>query len=188
MGAVIFPAIPMTGSVDGKLDIRVEKFLTLDELLTHLPAAKAFLDELSKKGWRYYFIDGYGKVQKEMEISSLPYTFQVEEHPQGGFVYSISLDFGRYTPEALLKGIINLHRFIVNICSNTYPRGVTIDLTKNEVTSVHESLWVSKGKEDREGAKEVLKILQWLIEEKKFKLAVGDGERYRELLTLLGDK
>ena len=50
MGAVIFPAIPMTGSVDGKLDIRVEKFLTLDELLTHLPTAKAFLDELSKKG------------------------------------------------------------------------------------------------------------------------------------------
>ena len=179
---------PRTGFTDGKLSIQTETFLTLDELLTYLPTAQAFLNELTGRGWRYYFIDGYGKVQKELEISSLPYTFQVEEHPRGGFVYSISLDFGRYTPEARLKGIINLHRFIMNICSNTYPRGVTIDLTKNEVTSVHESLWAWKGKEGMEEAKDVFKILQWLIEEKKFKLRVSDGERYRELLNLLGEK
>lgn len=184
MGAVIFPAIPMTGSVDGKLDIRVEKFLTLDELLTHLPAAKAFLDELSKRGWRYYFIEGYGTVVMQLDMVSSPYAAHVKEHPRGGLSYSMSLDFGRSTPRLKLGGIIDLQRFIVNICSKYYPRAVTVDLTKNEITYVHESLWVSKGEKD----KDVLKLLRWLIEEKKFKLGVGDGDRYKELVALLAEE
>ena len=188
MGAVIFPAIPMTGSVDGKLDIRVEKFLTLDELLTHLPAAKAFLDELSKKGWRYYFIEGYGTVVMQLEMVSSPYAAQVKEHPRGGLSYSMSLDFGRSTPRLKLAGIIEVQRFIVNICSKYYPRGVAIDMAKNEVTYVQESLWVSKGKKVKEDAKDILDILQWLIKEKKFKLGVSEDKKYQELVTLLGGK
>ena len=187
--AGVFPAVPpRTGRMDGKLAIQTERFITLDELLTHHPTAKAFLSELSKKGWRYYFIDGYGKVLAELEVDSTPYTFQMQEHPRGGFTYALSVDFGRRLPMLKLKRIINLQRFIVNICSQHYPRGVTIDLTKNEVTYVHESLWVSKRAEDTEEANDVLKILQWLIEEKKFKLAVGNGEKYRELITLLRGK
>jgi len=186
--AGITPLVPpRTGVVDGKLEIKTGASLTLDELLTYRPTAKAFLDELSEKGWRYYFIDGYGTVLKEMEISS-PYNFVASEHPRGGFTYSLTLDFGRAIPNALLKDIISLDRFVVNICSQDYPRGVTIDLTKNEVTYVHESLWVSRGEGCTEEARNVLKILQWLIEEKKFKLAVGDGKRYHELVTLLGEK
>ena len=87
-----------------------------------------------------------------------------------------------------LKKIDNVHRFIVNICSKTYPRGVTIDLAKNEITYVHDSLWVLKGEGCIEDAKDILNILQWLIEEKKFKLAVDNAERYQELVTLLGGK
>ncbi|GAH61419.1 unnamed protein product, partial [marine sediment metagenome] len=144
---------------------------------------------LSERGWRYYFIDGYGKVILEMGIDSSPYTWQTHEHPRGGFTYTLSMDFGRRLPKLQLKSIIDLHRFIVNICSKDYPRGVTVDLTKNEVTYVHESLWVSKGEGCTEGAKDVLKILQWLIEEKKFKFAIDGGEKYyRELVTLLGKK
>jgi len=186
--AGITPLVPpRTGIVDGKLEIKTGASLTLDELLTYRPTAEAFLNELSEKGWRYYFIDGYGTVLKEMEISA-PYTFLASEHPRGGLTYTLSVDFGRAIPNALLKDIISLDRFVVNICSQDYPRGVTVDLTKNEVTYVHESLWVLKGKGCTEEAKDVLKILQWLIEEKKFKLAVGDGKRYRELVTLFSGK
>ena len=187
--AGITPLVPpRTGVVDGKLEIKTEASLTLNELLTYRPAAEAFLDELSERGWRYYFIDGYGTVLKEMEISS-PYTFLVQEHPRGGLTYTLTIDFGRAIPNAVLKDIISLDRFIVNICSQHYPRGVTVDLTKNEVTYVHESLWVSKGEGCKEEARDVLKMLQWLIEEKKFKLGMSDGEKYyRELVTLLGGK
>jgi len=184
--AGITPLVPpRTGVADGKLEIKTDTFLTLDELLTYRPTAQAFLDELSENGWRYYFIEGYGTVLKEMEVSA-PYKFLVGEHPRGGFTYTFTVDFGRGIPNALLKDVISLDRFVVNICSKDYPRGVTIDLIKNEITYVHESLWVSRGEGCAEEARDVLKILQWLIDKKNYKLAVGDGEKYRELVNLLG--
>lgn len=186
--AGITPLVPpRTGVVDGKLEIKTETSLTLDEVFAYRPAIQDFLDELSEKGWRYYFIECHGTVLKEMAISA-PYTFLVGEHLRGGFTYKLTVDFGRAIPDALLKDVISLDRFIVNICSRDYPRGVTIDLVKNEVTYVHESLWVSKGEGCIDEARDVLKILQWLIDGKKFKLAVGNGKRYRELVTLLGGK
>lgn len=188
MAGVVPIVPPPAGSMDGKLEVKTERFVTLDELITHLPTAKAFLKELSQRGWRYYFIDGYGMLLLELEVDSSPYTFRKYEHQRGGFAYTLSIDFERRLPKLQLKSIINLDRFIVNICSKDYPRGVTIDLTKNEITYVHESLWVSKGEGCMEEAKDVLKILQWLIEEKKFKLAVSDSNRYRELVALLGGR
>lgn len=186
--AGITPLVPpRTGIVDGKLEIKTETSLTLDEVLKYRPDAQAFLDQLSKKGWRYYFIECYGTVLKEMEVSA-PYNFRVGEHLRGGFTYTLTMEFGRTIPNALLKDVISLERFVLNICSKDYPRGVTIDLTKNEVTYVHDSLWVSKGEGCTEEARDVLRILQWLIEDKKFKLAAGDGDKYRELVNLFSKK
>jgi len=189
MAGVVPVVPPRTGCMDGKLEVQTERFITLDELLTHLPTARAFLDELPEKGWRYYFIDGYGKLVMEIPIDQAAYSWQTYEHPRGGFAYNLSMDFGRRLPKLQLKSIIDVYRFIVNICSKDYPRGVTIDLTKNEATYVHESLWVSKGEGCTEEARDILKILQWLVEEKQFKLTVSGGERYyKELVTLLGQK
>ena len=188
MAGVVPILPPRNGFMNGKLQTQYKKSLTVDELLTNLPDARDFFDALSEKGWRYYFIDGYGMVTMELEVEPSEYNFRSGEHPRGGFAYSLSLDFERCLPKLQLKNIVNVERFVVNICSKHYPRGVTIDLTKNEITYVHESLWVLKGAEGVEEARDVLKILQWLIEEKRFKLGVGEEERYRELVALLGGK
>ena len=184
--AGVHPEIRLgSGLVDGRLNTQLESSLAADELLTHVPGAQDFFDELSKRGWRHYFIDGYGTIEVELAVSSLPYTFQHEEHPRGGFSYRLSVDFGRLTPRLHLKSIINLERFVLNICSKHFPRAVTVDLAKNEVTYMHDALWVSKGEE----AKGILEILQWLIEEKKFILGVSGGkERYQELVAFFGRK
>ena len=182
MGSILFPAIPSIGSVDGKVDIRVDKYLTLGELQAHLPAEKSFLEELSGKGWRYYFIEGYGTVTMQLEMVSSPYAAQVKEHPRGGLNFSLSLDFGRSVPRLQLGRIVELHRFIVNICSNSHPRAITVDLSKGDITYVHESL--AAGKED---TGDMLELLRWLVGDKKFKLGIGDRKRYSELTTLLGD-
>ena len=187
MGSILFPAIPSIGSVDGRLDIRVDKYLTLDELLTHLPAAKSFLKELSGKGWRYYFIEGYGIVVMQLEMASSPYAAQVKEHPRGGLNFSLSLDFGRSVPQLKLGRIIDLHRFIVNICSKHYPRAITVDLSKSDIIYVHESLQGTKKEEVKEEVRDIMEILQWLIGVKKFKLGISDRKRYKELMTLLGE-
>ena len=188
--AGVVPLIPpRSGSTDGKLDIKVEKFIPLDELLKLLPTAKAFFNELSKKGWRYLFIDGYGMGLWELEVPSSPYAFQVNEHPRGGFAYKLAIDFGRRLPKFRLKDIVNLQRFVVNISSQYYPRAVTIDLINNKITYVHESLWALRGKGCREEAKDVLKVLQWLIEEKKFKLEESGGtKKYQELTTIFSEQ
>lgn len=188
MAGVVPILPPRNGFMNGKLQTQYKKSLTMDELLANSPGVKDFFDELSEKGWRYYFIDGYGMVTMELEVESSEYSFGSGEHPRGGFAYSLSLDFERCLPKLQLKDIVNVERFVVNICSKHYPRGVTIDLTKNKITYVHESLWVSEGAEGVEEAKDVLNILKWLIEEKKFKLGGGEEERYRELVAFLGGK
>ena len=186
--AGITPLVPpRIGYANGKIQIETEVPLTLDELCRYCQTEKAFLDELADKGWRYYFIDGYGKVVKEIDIAS-PYTFLVTEHPRGGFTYQLSFDFQRSMPDAVLKDIHSLDRFVVNVCSKDYPRGVTVNLASKEVTFVHESLWISKGDGCTEEAKDVLRILRWLVEEKGFKLALDDSDKYQELVNLLGDK
>ena len=175
-------------NINGILDILVEKSLTLGELIDYLPDAKALLDEITRKGWKYYFIEGYGTALMEMQIYSLPYNLKKQEHLRGGHTYTLMIDFGRVIPSPQLKGINDTQKFVVNICGKYYPRSVTIDLVKNEVTCVHDALWEFKGGQGREEAEDVLKILQWLVEEKKFKLASGDVKRYRELVALLGGK
>jgi hypothetical protein len=189
MAGVVPILPPRTGNIAGKLDIQAERSITLDELLTHFTSSKTFLNELTDKGWKYHFIDGYGKVALELILDSYQYNWQTYEHPRGGFAYKLELDFERRLPKLQLISIIRLDKFVVNICSRDYPRGVTIDLLKNEVTYVHDSLWILKGKDCIEEAKDVLKILEWLVEEKKFNLAVDGGESYyRKLITALGGK
>ncbi|MFC1901696.1 hypothetical protein ACFLX3_02060 [Chloroflexota bacterium] len=187
--ASVHPGLRLgTGLMGGKLTTQSETALTASELFTYIPAAQVFFDELSKKGWRHYFIDGYGTALVELDIDSLQYNLKAAEYPRGGITYTLSIDFERHVPRAQLKGIVNLQRFIVNICSQSQPRGVTVDLAKNEITYVHDSLWGLKGKKGIEEAKEILDIVQWLIKEKEFKLGVDDGKRYQELVTILEGK
>ncbi|MDP2916462.1 MAG: hypothetical protein Q8O16_00870 [Dehalococcoidia bacterium] len=189
MAGVVAVLPPRTGCMNGKLEVQTQRFITVDELRTHLPSARAFLDEVTKKGRRYLFIDGFGEVLMEVDIEAAEYKWQTSEHPRGGFAYSLSMDFGRRLPKVRLKEIVNVDRFIVNICSKDYPRGVTVDLIKSEVTYVHDCLWVTKGKGCAAEAKDVLKILKWLVEDKKFKLAADGGKRrYQQLVALLGGK
>ncbi len=186
--AGITPLVPpRTGAVNGKLDIKTDTHLTHDELLKFCPQFEPFLDEITKKGWRYLYIEGFATVVKQMIISS-PYRFMVGEHPQGGLIYTMNIDFGRNIPDANLKELLNLDRFIINISSKDFPRAVTADLVKKEVIYVHESLWISEGKECKDEAGRVLEILRWLVDEKKFTIKTDDRNKYRELVATVGKK
>jgi hypothetical protein len=189
MAGVIPIVPPRTGTMTGKLDVETERFVTFDELYTHHPQAQTFFDELEKKGRTFFFIDCHCKVMLEMDLESASYVWQMYEAPRGGFAYKLAFDFGRRLPKLGLKKIVSIERCLVNICSKDYARAVTIDLTRNEINYIHDSLWDSRRKGYTEEAKDVLAILQWLIEDKKFTLAVSGGEsHYRELLALMGGK
>jgi len=186
--AGVVPVIPpRTGLMEGKLDVETERFVTFEELCTHQPSAKEFFGELDAKGRPFLLIDCHCRVVLELEVALAPYSWQTYEAPRGGYAYKLAFDFGRRLPALRLKKIVDLERCMVNICSRHFARGITIDLTKNEVSYVHDSLWVSKGVGCAEEAKDVLDILRWLVDEKKFKLAVSGGESYyRELIAIMG--
>jgi hypothetical protein len=189
MAGVVPVVPPRTGSMLGKLDVETERFVTFDELCSHMPKIKKFFDELENQKRRFLLIDCQCKVVLELELDAAPYSWQTYEAPRGGFAYTLAFDFGRCLPKLNLKKIKSLENCVINICSKDYARGVTVDLTANCVTYVHESLWASKGKGCIEEAKDVLKILKWLIEEKKFSFAVDGGEsHYRKLLASIGGK
>ncbi len=189
MAGVVPIVPPRTGSMTGKLEVESERFITFDELLAHIPQVKAFLGELNKKGLRSLLIDAHGRVVMELEINSAPYSWQMYEAPRGGFAYKLGFDFGRSLPKLSLKRIVNLDNCILNICSRDFARAITVELVSNEITYVHDSLWVSKGEGCAKEAQDVFKILRWLLEEKKLKLAVTGGvDYYRELVTLMGEK
>jgi hypothetical protein len=173
---------PRTGCMNGKLEVETDRFIILDELLTSLPAMKTFLNELVKKGWNYFFIEGYGTVVLEIDIAGTEYKWLAQEHPRGGFAYNLALEFGRRLPKVGFKNISKLDRFIINICSKDHARGVTADLRSKKITFIHDSLWDLKSGKITQDAKDILGIVQWLIEEKKFNLEMSGGmERYRKL-------
>lgn len=189
MAGVVPFVPPRTGCISGKLEVQTERFITLDELLKHFPSAGAFLNELTEMGRHYYFIDGQGIVVLEIDVNATEYKWQTQEHQRGGFAYNLVMDFGRQLPKIYVKRIVNLDRFIVNICSKDYSRAVTVDLKHHTITYVHDSLWDSKEKRLTEEASDVLKLLQWLIDEKKFKLEMKGGmERYRKLAALARER
>jgi hypothetical protein len=189
MAGVIPIVPPRTGTMVGKLDVETERFVTFDEACAHLPEVKAFFDELDRKGWSFLLIDCNCRVIMELDIASAPYVWQSYEAPRGGFAYKLAFDFGRSLPKLSLKKIVSFDRCVVNIRSRDYARGVTIDLTKKEITYVNESLWVSRGEGCAEKAKGVLEILRWLAEDKKYRIAASGGEKhYRDLVSLLGGK
>jgi len=140
------------------------------------------------KGWRYFFIEGYGVILAELDIHSLPFTYQAKEHLRGGFINTLSVDFGRSIPKPRLKSIINLERFIINIRNQDYSRAITIDIAKNEITYIHDLLWICKGEDCMKEAEGVFRILEWLVEEKKLRLPNGEDEKYRELTILFAGK
>lgn len=189
MAGVVPIVPPRTGTMGGKLQVETNRFITFDELCSHVPHIKAFFDELDKKDFKYLLIDSHGRAVMEIDIEAASYIWQSYEAPRGGFAYKLDFDFGRRLPRMNLKSIISLENCIINIRTKDFPRGVTVDLIKNEITYVHDSLWVLKGEGCSKEAREVLRVLNWLISDKKLKIAAPGGEKhYKELAALMGGK
>jgi hypothetical protein len=189
MAGVVPIVPPRTGTMGGKLQVETERFVTVDELYYHVIDFKNFIDELDKKGLKYLLIDCHGKVVMEIAIEAAPYIWQSYEAPRGGFAYKLDFDFGRRLPRMGLKSVISLENCIINIRTKDFARAITIDLVKKSVTYVHDSLWVLQGQDCARESQEVLKVLHWLVKNKRFTLEVSGGEsHYRKLVALMGGK
>jgi len=189
MAGVVPIVPPRTGTMGGKLQVETDRFIIFDELYANVPEIRAFFDELDKKKLRYLLIDSHGKVQMELAIEAAPYVWQSYEAPRGGFAYKLDFDFGRRLPRIKLNKVLNVENCIINIRTADLVRGLTLDFIKKDISYVHESLWASKNAKSSKEARDVFKVLKWLVDVKRFKIsAQGGSKRFKELATLMGGK
>lgn len=162
------------------------------DILSFHPEIQAKLDLLEKKGWKYLFIEMQGTSNAEIsfdrakfKIVPSPRRVIQEEHEMVSPDNTVEISIGQELPKVV--GIPEVQLFKINICSKSFPRAATVDLSKDEVTYLHDFFWKwEPGSELDErklsDAMEVYAIASWLIDENKFR-PTGDvtQERYDEL-------
>ena len=86
-----------------------------------------------------------------------------------------------------ITSIPEISEFSVNVCSKSFPRAATVDLSKGLVTYIDDHFWRwEKGwesdKKKLSDAREVQEIASWLLDVKGYKLIEAlKSERYQEL-------
>lgn len=162
------------------------------DVLRHHPEMQAQLDEITKHGWKYLFIETVGTVEAEVVLGAS--TFRMTSRlPQGVYrdgqpTYFLELEVGDQLPT--ITGVPEISEFRVNVCSRSFPRAATVDLSKGLVTYIGDHFWRwEKGwEEDKKklsDAREVQEIASWLIEVKGYKLIEAFKlERYQELKAI----
>jgi hypothetical protein len=170
------------GFSKGKLSLEYTDMVTPMAVLSFHPELQTQLDEITKQGWSYLFIESRAKSVCELNIDE---TYRLLADGTG---YYIQLFVGDQPPG--ITGMPEVTEFRINICTKSFPRAATIDLPKGMVTYIHEALW--EWQEDwrndpvrLEQAKEVYEVAKWLVNVKKMKLHEElKVERFTELAKL----
>jgi len=137
--------ISNSGDAEGHLSLLTARMIPL-EILTFHPEIQKTLDEVEKKGWKYLYIETI--ATSRAEITLVKSRFRIVRSPRkladdGHSIEAadnvVELSIGRELPE--IKAIPEVRLFRVNICSKSFPRAATVDLSKLEVTYLHDPFW-----------------------------------------------
>ena len=155
------------GFSKGKLSLEYTDMVSPATVLNFHPELKAQLDEINQQGWTYLFIESRGKSVSDLEINE---TYRLLEDGAG---YYLELFLGEQPPD--ITGMPEVTEFRINICTKSYPRAATIDLTKGIVTYIHEAFWEWQEEWRNDPTKlsqatEVYEVARWVLEVKKMKL------------------
>jgi len=177
------------GEANGSLTLKFKGLMQGYDVLRFHPEIQAQLDEISKKGWKYLFIQIAGTGISEVKVQTLPYRLRIGSSFTGRAMPPppiLEVTFLNGPPD--LTGIPEVHEFRINVCSKSFPRAVVLDLAKGAVTYIHDALWKWDKNWATDGtklseAKEVFEVATWLVDEKRYKLADSlDSARYQELV------
>jgi hypothetical protein len=178
-----------SGEAQGRIALRSRGWMQPTDVLRLHPEMRAQLDDIAKQGWSYLFIETVGTVEAEVVLGAS--TFRMTSRsPPGTYRserlrYFLELELGEKTPT--ITGVPEISEFKVNVCSKSFPRAATVDLSKGLVTYIDDHFWKwEKGwegdKKKLSDAKEVKEIASWLIDVKGYKLDEPFKlERYQEL-------
>lgn len=182
-----------SGEAKGRIALRSLGWMQPVDVLRLRPEIQAQLDEITKQGWKYLFIEAVGTVEAEVVLGASSFRMTSRSPPgtyRGRPRYFLELELGEQVPT--IANIPEISDFMVNVCSKSFPRAATVDLSKGLVTYIDDHFWKwEKGwEEDKKklsDAKEVKEIASWLLDVKGCKLVEPFKiERYHELRDMLG--
>lgn len=170
------------GFAKGKLSLEYTGLVVPAAVLKFHPEFQARLEEIVQHGWTYYLVETRGRSVSDVDIDQ---SYRMVADGRGYFVY---LSLGEETPP--VTGLPEVTEFRINISTKSFPRAVTVDLTKDTITYIHEAFWEwqEEWKDDStklSQATEVYEVAKWLLDVKNMKLVEGlDMGRFRELSGL----
>ena len=192
--------VPQNGEAKGSLALTSKGAISQEDVLKFHPELKAYIDGILKQGWSYVCVEATGRATSEVTAEGSKYwlgappAFMRSASPKVGTAapqeYGLTVYLGTAPPE--VKAVPEVHNFLITISTKDFPSAVSADLVKRMVTNIHFSFWKwEKGwetdKKKLSDAREIQKIVAWLVEVEKFKLAdVFKPERYQELMETFG--
>jgi len=170
------------GFLKGKFSLEYTDMVHPLAVLKYHPEMQKQLDEITQQGWNSLYIESRGKTVCDIDVDQ---TYRLLEDGVG---YYIQLFLGEERPA--ITDIPEVTEFRINICTQSFPRAATIDLSKGVVTYVHEAFWEWQEEWRNDAARlsqatEVYEVAKWLLDVKKMKLHEGlKMERYTALSKL----
>jgi hypothetical protein len=174
------------GFAKGKLSLEYAGLVSPAAVLKYHPEFQARLDEISQHGWSYYLIESRGRSVSDVDVDQ---SYRMVADGRGYFVY---ISLGEEPPP--VSDLPEVTEFRINVSTKSFPRAVTVDLTKDTITYIHEAFWEwqQEWKDDLtrlSQAREVYEVAKWLLDVKNMKLVEGlDVGRFEKLSGLFAVK
>jgi hypothetical protein len=188
--------MPQNGEVKGSLALTSKGSVAPEDVLKFHPELKARTDGILAQGWSYVCVEVTGRAISSVTAESSKYwlgappAFMRGVSPKTGTLapaeFGLVVYLGTTLPE--VQAVPEVQNFLITISTKNFPSAVSVDIVKGVVTNIHFSFWRwEKGwesdKKKLSDAKEIYKIVSWLVDVEKFKLAeVFKPERYQELI------
>jgi hypothetical protein len=164
-----------------------------EEILKFHLELQSFLDDIEKKGWRYLYIETRGSAMAEIDLDGSPYKVRVADvsgtSGMGGGQQILEIALGQKTVK--LGEVPEVDVFRINVSTKSFPRAVTVDISKGVVTYLNEAFWGWERGWEQDAkklaeAREVHEVAEWLLEIKKQKLQESyNSDRYNEISRLI---
>ena len=191
--------MPPNGVVKGSLALTSKGSIAPEDILKFYPELKAQTDDIIKQGWSYSCVEAIGTAISQVTAENSRYWLgaapafmkTAREMKPGKFPmpeFGLVVYLGTVPPE--VQTVPEVQSFLITISSKGFPAAVSVDIVKGIVTNIHFSFWRwEKGwesdKKKLSDAREIYRIVTWLVDVKKFKLVdVFKPERYQELAEI----
>jgi hypothetical protein len=189
--------MPQNGEAKGSLTLMSKGPIAPEDILRFHPELMAHLDGILAQGWTYTCVEARGRAISTATAESSRYwlgappAFMRMATPKTGTIapaeFGLVVYFGTNPPE--VQAVPDVLNFRITISTKILPSALSADVVKGVVTNIPSSFWNwqkewESDKKKLSDAREVYKVVTWLVDVEKFKLAdVFKQERYQELVV-----